>query len=343
MSIDGDCVGFTPGRAVFARRQGARENVVLVGGDDQPLDRQPHALGVPAGEHVAEIAGRRGERDAASRRAERDGGGEVIDDLREDARPVDRVDAAQRQPVAKRQIAEQAFDDVLAIVEGAVDGDGVDARPVDRRHLPPLHVRHAALRIEDEDVDALGAAERLDRRRAGVARGRAEDGRAPAALAERPVHRAAEELHGEILERQRRPVEQFEQKQIVVELAQRRPRRVAEAAIGLLRHRPQFRLAPRPGDERRHYASGGLRVGLAGQSGDFGGGESRNDVRRVEAAVTGEARQHGVEKGLARRLTAGRHIIHEGGPNQGALCPLPQDAQPRKCAPQRGPQSFAAI
>ena len=54
---------------------------------------------------------------------------------------------------------------------------------------------------------------------------------------QRPVHRAAEELHGEILERQRRAVEQLQQKQIVVELAQRRAGGVAEAAIGVLGHR----------------------------------------------------------------------------------------------------------
>ena len=49
-------------RLVDAARQRARENVVLVGGDDQPLDRQAHPLGVIARENVAEIAGRHGER-----------------------------------------------------------------------------------------------------------------------------------------------------------------------------------------------------------------------------------------------------------------------------------------
>ena len=159
------------------------------------------------------------------RGAERDRGGEVINDLRENARPVDRVDPGQRHLVAKRQIVEQRFDDVLAIVERAVDRQRMDARPVDRGHLPPLHVGDAAVRIQDEHVGSLAAAERLDRRRAGVARGRAEDDAAAPALGQRPIHRAAEELHGEILERQRRAVKQFEQEQIVFELDAAAPAR----------------------------------------------------------------------------------------------------------------------
>ena len=119
--------------------------------------------------------------------------------------------------------------------------------------------------IQDEHVRALAAAERLDRRRAGVARGRAENDAAPVALGQRPVHRAAEETHREILERQRRPVEQLEQEQIVVELDQRRARGVAEVAIGVFGHRQQFGVAPAAADEGRHQPCGRLRVGLTAQ------------------------------------------------------------------------------
>jgi hypothetical protein len=41
------------------------------------------------------------------RRAERHGGGEVVDDLRDDAAPVDGVDAAQLHIVAEALIVEQ--------------------------------------------------------------------------------------------------------------------------------------------------------------------------------------------------------------------------------------------
>ena len=81
--------------------QRAGENVVDIGGDDEPLDRQAHLLGHPAGKNVAEIAGRHGEGDFAVRRAERHGAREIIDHLRHDARPIDRIDAGKRKLVAE--------------------------------------------------------------------------------------------------------------------------------------------------------------------------------------------------------------------------------------------------
>ena len=89
---------------------------------------------------------------------------------------------------------------------------------VDGRHLPALHVRDAAVRIEDEDIDLIEAPESLDRRAAGVARGRADDGRALAARRQHMVHQARRELHRHVLERERRAVEELEHEQVVVEL-----------------------------------------------------------------------------------------------------------------------------
>ena len=89
------------------------------------------------------------------RRAERHGGGEVIDDLRDDAGPVDRIDAGQPHAVAEARVVEHALHQRLAIVEGALDGDRVHVLLARRRHLPPLHRRDAAVGKEDEDVGAL--------------------------------------------------------------------------------------------------------------------------------------------------------------------------------------------
>ena len=86
---------------VGAGRERPRQDVVDVGGDHQPVDRQAYALRHVAGIDVAEIAGRHGEGHFAVRRAERHRGGEVIDRLRHDPRPVDRVDAGQAHAVAK--------------------------------------------------------------------------------------------------------------------------------------------------------------------------------------------------------------------------------------------------
>ena len=111
---------------IGAGRERARQDVVDVGGDHQPIDRQAHALGDIAREDVAEIAGRHREGDLAMRRAERRRGGEIVDHLRDDARPVDRVDAGQPHPVAEGVMVEQAFHQRLAIVERALDRKRMD-------------------------------------------------------------------------------------------------------------------------------------------------------------------------------------------------------------------------
>ncbi len=91
----------------------------------------------------------------------------------------------------------------------------------------------------------------------------------------------------------------------------RRARGVAEAAIGLLRHRPEVGVAPGAGDEGRHQPGRRLRVGPAGERRNVRGAEARNGVRRIEAAVARKAGEHGVEESLARRLAARREVVHK--------------------------------
>ena len=87
---------------------------------------RPMRGGDIAGVDVAEISGRHGEGDLAMRRAERDRGGEVIDHLRDDARPVDRVDAGQPHAVAEGVMIEHRLHQRLAIVERAFDRERMD-------------------------------------------------------------------------------------------------------------------------------------------------------------------------------------------------------------------------
>ena len=184
------------------------------------------------------------------------------------------------------------------------------ARPVDRRHLPALHVGDAPLRKKDEDVGARAAAERLDGRRAGVARRSAYDGRAGAALFQRGADQPPEPLHGEILERQRRAMEEFEQEQVVVDLDQRRGRGVTEAAVGCLGHGGEFAGAEVLANEGRNEARGGAGVGKAGERGDRAGRDRGDSRGRVKAAVAGKAGERGVEEAERRRLAARRDIAH---------------------------------
>ena len=88
-------------------------------------------------------------------------------------------------------------------------------------------------RKQHHQIDAIAAAKRLDRRAAGIAGGCDRDGDALAALFERVVHQPRQELHRQILEGERRPVKQFEQEGVGVDLRQRRHRRMAEGAVGL--------------------------------------------------------------------------------------------------------------
>ena len=104
-----------------------------------------------------------------------------------------------------------ALHDGLAVVERAVDRERMDVVVGRRGHHPALHVGDAAVREQHEQVGARAAAERLDRGAAGVAGGRDHDGGALAARRQRMIHQPRQQLHGDVLERQRRAVEQLEQ------------------------------------------------------------------------------------------------------------------------------------
>ena len=121
----------------------------------------------------------------------------------------------------KAVIVEHVFDQGLAIVEIALDGQRMDIGGRRRRHLPLLHRRDPAMREEDEDVGAVAAGEGVDRRAAGIARRRADDGRALAALGEHMVHQPRQKLHRHILEGERRAVEKLQDEAVRSGLDQR--------------------------------------------------------------------------------------------------------------------------
>ena len=113
---------------------------------------------------------------------------------------------------------EQAFDDGLAVVERAFDGERADIAGVRRRHHAPLHVGDAALRKQHDEIDLAAAAKGLDRGAAGVAGRRDDDGAAFAARGQRVIHQPRQQLHRQVFEGERRPVKEFEREGIDVEL-----------------------------------------------------------------------------------------------------------------------------
>ena len=122
--------------------------------------------------------------------------------------------------------------------------------------------RHAALRVQDEDVDA--------RRGRGRPRCAAEPvspevaptiGDALAPPRQHMVEQPADQLQRHVLEGQRRALEQLQQPQVVVDLLQRRDRRVAEAAIGAGDHALEVGIRDLAPDEGAHDAQRNLLIG----------------------------------------------------------------------------------
>ncbi len=111
------------------------------------------------------------------------------------------------------------------------------------------------------------------------------------------LHQPAEELHGQILEGEGRPVEQLEQEEIVAKLRKRRDGDMVERAIGGLDHRPQSRAINRPGDEGPDDGLGHRGIGPAGETGDLGRRQPRIGMRQIKAAVLGEARDQRIGEG----------------------------------------------
>ena len=245
-----------------------------------------------------------GEREPAA--AERVRRPDVVRHLRRDARPVDRVGGGQPDALAEGHVAEQLLDDALAVVERAVDRDGVHVGRRDRRHLAALDVAHAALGVEHDDLGAAARREPGDRGRARVARGRDEHRDALVALRQDVLEEPADELQREILEGQRRPVEELEQPLVGVELDERADRRMAE-----VRRRPRrtaARAAPArarrprtPRRRRRRRARTARRARRAAAAATLG---------HVEAAVAREPGEQRVAEAERGRAAAGRDVAH---------------------------------
>jgi hypothetical protein len=246
-------------------------------------------------------------------RAEADGGVEIIDHLRHQPSPVDRVDRAQAEAPGKVAVVEHRLHQRLGIVEAALDRDVVDVRRQHRGHLAALHVGHPALGMQHEDVDAVSPGDCVDRGAAGVARRRADDGQRLGAAHQEFLEQQPEQLERDVLERQRRAVEQLEQEMAVVELDQRRHRGLGEAAIGLRAQFAQLVFAQVVAGERRHHPNRGLDIGKALQPLDLLAREARPAGRNIQAAVARQAGKRDVTETKQRRGASGALILHDGG------------------------------
>ena len=292
----------------------AGEDVVFVGGEDEASDGEAHALGVPAGEDVAEVAGGDGELDGAGAGGFHDaeGGIEIVDDLAEDAGPVDGVDGAEGVGVLEGEVVEEGFHEELAVVEAAVDGEVEDVVVEDGRHLPFLEGADAALGVHDEDADAVLAADAGDGGGAGIAAGGGEDIEAAPAFLEDFGEEAAEELEGDVLEGEGGAMEEFEDVD-VADGADGGDFGMGERGVGGGEEGAEAFFGDVVGEEAYDFEGevGIVEVApIVEEGGDVG-----DAVGDEEAAVAGEAGHDGVLEGEGRLGAAGADVadwVHGG-------------------------------
>ena len=296
--------------AVVTRAHRAVQNVILVGGDHQLFNRQPHLAGDGPGKDIAEIARGHGETHGAPRRAQGDGGVEVIDHLRQNPRPVDAVHTRQPHLVAEGEIVEHVLHAGLTIVKVTRHGNGMDIGLDRRRHLAALHLGHAAMRIQDEHIHIGQPAERLDGCRSGIAAGGAHDGHPLARPRQCRLKQLADQLHGKVLEGQRGPVEQFQQEVVAVQLHQRRTRGMAEPGIGGGDQAAEFVIGEGAAQEGAHHAKGGFLIAEARQRRDLGLRHHRHGLGHVKPAIARKPRHHRLVKAQNRCSAPGRDVVH---------------------------------
>ena len=179
--------------------------------------------------------------------------------------------------------------------------------------------------MEHEHVHPGAPRQRVDRRRSGVARGRADDGQMFVAAGQEAFEQEPEELQRDILERQCRPVEQFEQPMLPVELNEWSDGGMAETAICLRAQCAQIVARQHTRDERRHDLDGGVDIRQTAQGGDLLDGQRRPGFGQIQAAIAGEASQRHrleIENG---RIAPGAYVAHRApAPSGRGACRQPR-------------------
>ena len=209
-------------------------------------------------------------------------------------------------------VVEHRFDDVLAIIKRAIERDVVHIVIKHCGHLPALHWGGAALWMKNEDVGGVAPAKRLDSRRTGVTRSRAHNRGLEAALGKDVIDHAAQELHGDVLEGERRSVKQLKDEVVGLQLDQRGYRGVPKGSIGFTQN--GFECIGRdlaigePADD----GIGHIGIRLAGEGGDRSLADLGPALRHVQTAIGGQPGEDGVGKAKHGCLAARRNKLHWG-------------------------------
>ena len=308
--------------AVDAGAEELVEDVVFVGGDDEGAQRQAHLAGDVGGAHVTEVA--RGHDDADRGRGvgpflgDAQPGGHVVADLGEQARPVDGVDGAHVPGGFEVGVHVDGLDQVLAVVEDAVDGDVDDVGVEEGEHLGALEGGHAPGGGEHDDGEAASAAQCVFGGGAGVAGGGAHDGEPVAAAGELVFEEFTEELHRHVFEGGGGAVRQVGDVQVgAFQGGNGHDLRVGEGGggVGAGRNRAQVASVDVV-DEEGQDAGRHRRVALLAQDDaqlvQVGARQRRVFLGQVEAAVGRQALQQNVAEGAGGRggASSGRNVTH---------------------------------
>ncbi len=211
-------------------------------------------------------------------------------------------------------VVEHRLHQRLAVVERAFDGERVDIGGARRRHHATLHLGDAPVREQHHEVDIVEIGKRFDRGAAGIARGCDHDGGALRALGQHMIHQPRDQLHRDVLERQRRAMEQFERELVRADLIERDHRGMPERGIGLVGHAAELGIGNLAGGERPDDLDRDLPIGTAEECSDGLGRQLRPDLGHVQPAVAGKPGQHHIAEAKHRGLAPGRNI-----PRQTAL------------------------
>ena len=164
--------------------------------------------------------------------------------------------------------------------------------------------------MQDEDVDGVPIAAGLDGRRARVARCRAHDRHPRIPPRQLVLEQRADQLQRDVLERQRRAVEELEQVIAIVERMQGHDVRVVERRVGLVDQRLELVTRERALDERPHDLDGHVLVAGLGESVGGAGRQPRPPLGHVQPAVGRETGEQGVGELEHRRVAARAHVVH---------------------------------
>ena len=137
-------------------------------------------------------------------------------------------------------------------------------------HLAALHLADPAFGMQHEDVDIGKSAQRRDRRRTGIARGRRHDGGLAAAALERAGEQPPQNLQRDILEGEGGAVKQLQQIAVAAHGRQRRDVRMLEPGIGGFDVFLQFGGGETVADKARQDFERHILVALAFEARDLG-------------------------------------------------------------------------